>query len=137
MSVPFKKIVTYISHQLIVPLLWILWQVSISYCKFLMLKALKWGILPICTLVIHQNILKNKYKLLRILLSGTDFTVHVSLLKQTINRFQPVWQSSRQHTLRALCPNRYTVPKSMTKSADNTSTCPVNPFTWTCTAATP
>ena len=61
-SVPLKKIVTCISHWLIVPLLWILWQVSISYCKFLMPKALKWVILHICTLVIHPDILKNKYK---------------------------------------------------------------------------
>ena len=55
-SVPLKKIVTCICHWLIVPLLWILWQILISYCKFIMPKALKWGILHICTLVIYQDI---------------------------------------------------------------------------------
>ena len=65
-SVLIKKIVTCISHQPTVPLLWILWQflLQILYCKFLMPKALKWGIFYTCTLVIHQDILKNKYKLL-------------------------------------------------------------------------
>ena len=63
-SVPLKKIVTCSSHRLIVPLLWILWQISISYCKFLMPKALKWGILHICNLVIYQEMSKHKYKLL-------------------------------------------------------------------------
>ena len=38
-SVPLKKIVKCISNRLIVPLLWILLHVSISYCKFLMPKA--------------------------------------------------------------------------------------------------
>ena len=35
------------------------------------------------------------------------------LTKQPINRFQPVWQS-RQHALRAYCPNIYTVVKGLT-----------------------
>ena len=63
-SVPLKKIVTCICHWLIVPLLWILWQILISYCKFIMPNALKWGMLHICTLVIYQDIPNHKYKLL-------------------------------------------------------------------------
>ena len=48
-------------HLLVVPLSWILWQILISYCKFIMPKVLKWGILHICTLVTYQDIPKNKY----------------------------------------------------------------------------
>ena len=63
-SVPLKKIGTCICHWLIVPLLWILWQILISYCKFILPKALKWGILHVCTMIIYQDIPKNKYRLL-------------------------------------------------------------------------
>ena len=60
--VPLKKIVACICHWLIVTLLWIVWHILITYCKFIMPKALKWGILHIFTLVIYEVILKNKYK---------------------------------------------------------------------------
>ena len=64
-TVPLKKIVTCMYwHLLIVPLSWILWQILISHCKFIMPKALKWGILHICTLFIYKDIPTNKYKLL-------------------------------------------------------------------------
>ena len=52
-------------HLLIVPLSWILWQILISYCKFIMPKALKWGILHICTLFIYQDIPNHKYNLFK------------------------------------------------------------------------
>ena len=58
-------------HLLLVPLSWILWQILISYCKFIMPKALKWGILHICTLVIYQDIPENQIQV-TIFLSGTD-----------------------------------------------------------------
>ena len=71
-SVPLKKIVTCICHWLIVPLLWILCQILISYCKFIMPNALKWDILHICTLVIYQDMYSLIQIQVTILLSGTD-----------------------------------------------------------------
>ena len=40
-------------------LLWIFWQILISYCKFLMPRPLKWGILGACIIILSQDIHKN------------------------------------------------------------------------------
>ena len=40
----------------------IFWQIVISYCKFLMSKALKWNILGVCTIIVSKDIYKNLWK---------------------------------------------------------------------------
>ena len=85
--VPLKKIVACICHWLIVTLLWILWKILITYCKFIMAKVLKWGILHICTLIIYQDIF---------LKTNTSYNLFkwdrrcMKLRKKEIHHFQPI-----------------------------------------------
>ena len=51
-------------HYRIVSVSYLFWQILISYCKFIMQNALKWGSIHICIIVFHQDILKKFEKLL-------------------------------------------------------------------------
>ena len=43
-------------------LLWLFWQILISYCKFLMPRPLKWSILGAHTIILSKNIHKGTKK---------------------------------------------------------------------------
>ena len=74
--VTLKKIPTIVF--VIVPLLYKISHMLISYCKFIMPKALKWGILHICTFNFHQDIPKNAWKYLKIFFMNSPGFVNFS-----------------------------------------------------------
>ena len=56
------------THKLWLWLYYRLWQILISYCKFIMPKALKWDMLSLSISIFHWDIPKNEWKDLKIFL---------------------------------------------------------------------
>ena len=56
------------THKLWLWLYYRLWQILISYCKFIMPKPLKWDMLSLSISIFHWDIPKNEWKDLKIFL---------------------------------------------------------------------
>ena len=57
-------------------LLWLFWQILISYCKFLMPRPLKWGILGAGTIILSGDIQNFILYMVRIFMNQTLETMH-------------------------------------------------------------
>ena len=79
-SVNFWVLKGYQLAFVIVPLLYKMWHMLTSYCKFIMPKGLKWSILCLCILIPYQDIHKKAWQYLKIFLMDSPGFVNFSNL---------------------------------------------------------